>query len=588
MKLLQILNEASDLDLDAVKAALKKDKNTKILFKKDSTLADVEDKAKFIQTLKFLMLNNKKVLAFVKSRSMDPAPGQKNSWGAVKNISSAELSKYRSIKADELDEHDFQMLKTIVKDTFSEHGDVTSGKMSTKTKKEIEEWVNGNNRWHSLSAPAQRELESIESLKPNKKVVLYRGILFKKYDLEKRTRYDGVTEEGNGLKFLKQIREGSKTIDLNWDRPSSWTTSKQIATQFAKYGPAESNFSATLQWLERGSNAIDGELGYVIAIHANPSDVLVDISKIRQAMNAQHGDEGELILKPGKYLGKIVSKYTVKGEVSDEEQAEIDKNGSELVNQIYADIEKIGKLKIDELASKVPTTNLYNTPHLRETTFEAHDFDTLMNPAKLKVLVRLKSETNAVFEKYQALLKDIDEKYSHLDITGDMVSAMDDEGQKKIKIIRKFMERVKETIKSQHFEKTGMKGPIHSAPIDKVRTAIGSPSQIKELTDRLRFSSDPRISDKELGRWFNTRYEELTGKGLSSRFDMLGSAKQDPAVMMVIKDIFDKAGINGLKADKKGMLEDFRDLVRSIYRNLTLISKMKYSHDVIFGEDAGR
>jgi hypothetical protein len=69
---------------------------------------------------------------------------------------------------------------------------------------------------------------------------------------------------------------------------------------------------------------------------------------------------------------------------------------------------------------------------------------------------------------------------------------------------------------------------------------------------------------------------------------MLGSAKQDPAVMMVIKDIFDKAGINGLKADKKGMLEDFRDLVRSIYRNLTLISKMKYSHDVIFGEDAGR
>ena len=164
MKLLQILNEASDLDLDAVKAALKKDKNTKILFKKDSTLADVEDKAKFIQTLKFLMLNNKKVLAFVKSRSMDPAPGQKNSWGAVKNISSAELSKYRSIKADELDEHDFQMLKTIVKDTFSEHGDVTSGKMSTKTKKEIEEWVNGNNRWHSLSAPAQRELESIESI----------------------------------------------------------------------------------------------------------------------------------------------------------------------------------------------------------------------------------------------------------------------------------------------------------------------------------------------------------------------------------------------------------------------------------------
>ena len=66
MKLLQILNEASDLDLDAVKAALKKDKNTKILFKKDSTLADVEDKAKFIQTLKFLMLHHLAFLMFTK------------------------------------------------------------------------------------------------------------------------------------------------------------------------------------------------------------------------------------------------------------------------------------------------------------------------------------------------------------------------------------------------------------------------------------------------------------------------------------------------------------------------------------------
>lgn len=582
MQLLQLLQEASDIDLDAVKAALKKDKNTKILFKKDSTLDDVEDKQKFLKTLKFLMFNNKNVLSFVKSRTVEPAAGQKNGWGAVKNISSAEFSKYRSITVDKLDAHDFQMFKTIVKDVFSEHGDVTSGKMSTKAKKEIEEWVNGNNRWHSLSTHTQRELASIDALKPNKKVVLYRGILFKKYDLEKRTKYDGTTEEGNGLKFLKQIRDGSKIIDLNWDRPSSWTTSKQIATQFAKYGPAESNFSATLQWLERGQNAIDGELGYVIAIHANPEDVLVDVSKIRQAMNAQHGDEGELILKPGKYLGKIISKYTVKGEVSDEEQAELDKNGTETINQIYADIEKIGKLKIDELSAKVPTTNMYNLAHLRETTFDAHDFETLLNPAKLKVLVRLKDETSKVFEKYQALLKDIDEKYSHLDITGDMVSAMDDEGQKKIKTIRKFMERVKETIKSQYFEKSGMKGPIHSAPVNVVRTALGSPGAIKELSDRLRFSSDPRVSDKDLGRWFDSQYKELTGKSLSSRFDMLGSAKQDPAVMMVIKDIFDKAHISGVKDDKKGMLEQFRDLVRSVFRTLSMIAKMKRAHDIIF------
>lgn len=581
MKLLQMLQEASSADLEEVKKQLKKLPETKVLFKKDSTLADVPDVGKFLATLKFHLFNNRNLLDFAKSRTLPSTnPDAKYGHYAIKNVSAGEIAKYRQITADKIDEHDFQFFKQLIKEIFSEYASTAAGKLTPRAKKEVENWVNGNSGYHELSRATQTELSSFKDFKPTKKILLYRGILFKKYALESRKTWDGKTEEGNGLKFLKQIRDNSKIIDIEWDRPSSWTTSKEVADRFAKYGPAESTFSATLNWLNRGERAIDGELGFVIAIHANPDDVLVDISKIQNSFHQQHGDEGEVIIKPGKYFGKIVKKYTVHGEVDVANPEDASKN-RELLDNAYSDVIKIEKLPIPDIIKKIPVTNLYNQPHLRDTTFEHYDFDSLVNPDKAKVVLRMTDDINAAFEKYQAYLKDIAEKYKDIEFTTDMANVGDEESLKKLKKIKQIIEKMKETVKSSHFADTGNKGPIWNIPVDKYRMSFGEPREIKELSDRLRFSSDPKVSDKDLAHWFNNYYKELTGESLSSRFDMLGVAKQDPAVEKVLRDFWHKLGIKSYPETKKEALTDFRNIVRRLYRNVGMMSKLKSAYEVI-------
>ena len=95
MKLLQMLQEASSADLEEVKKQLKKLPETKVLFKKDSTLADVPDVGKFLATLKFHLFNNRNLLDFAKSRTLPSTnPDAKYGHYAVKNVSAGEIANY--------------------------------------------------------------------------------------------------------------------------------------------------------------------------------------------------------------------------------------------------------------------------------------------------------------------------------------------------------------------------------------------------------------------------------------------------------------------------------------------------------------
>ena len=117
-----MLQEASSADLEEVKKQLKKLPETKVLFKKDSTLADVPDVGKFLATLKFHLFNNRNLLDFAKSRTLPSTnPDAKYGHYAIKNVSAGEIAKYRQITADKIDEHDFQF-KLVHAKKFLEEG----------------------------------------------------------------------------------------------------------------------------------------------------------------------------------------------------------------------------------------------------------------------------------------------------------------------------------------------------------------------------------------------------------------------------------------------------------------------------------
>jgi len=583
MKFIQMLQEASNAELETVKAALKKDPNTKVLFQSVSTLDSVKDKGAFLATVKYHLLNNKNVIDFARSRSVNKdAPNNQHS-GAVKNISSYHLFKLRKLRAETLSPAEFSELKYFVKDLFAEHTVVQKGTISAKTRKELSDWVNGNGRNFNLSRAAIAELTSLPNIKPTEKIALYRGVLFKTYDLEKKRDYSDWNSEkmvdGNGLAFIKQIRQGTKILDLDWDNPSSWSTAPQIAERFAKYGPADSSFGATMQWLQRGADKreIDGELGFVFMIQADPKDIILDVDMVSDVLQMNHGSEGEVILKPGKYFAKIVKRYTVRGEVPPE--GEDIGSKSKVVHAIHYEFQKLQDLKIGNIIKKVPVTHMSDNPSYRENTWDYNDLGVLFSDSfmnKLKILNSMTDEIHSAFEKFQAVSKELHDKYKDVELTSDMVDVQNDEEVKIFKTVQKLMNQGNKKIRSSHFGDR-RDGPIFEVPRDKLRMAMGEPSYLKELSDNLRYAGgtvELRINGRELGSWFDHQYKKITGKGISSRFDMLGTAKQKPAVELVLKDFFKELGYP-YPEDYKEALTNFKSLLVRGYRNLKLLSILR-------------
>lgn len=581
MQFLKMLQEASEADLEAVKVALKKDPNTKVLFQSASTLNDVRDKGVFLSTLKFHLLNNKKVKEFALSRTVDKE--SKDVWGggAVKNVSTYHFNSLRQLQEKDLNEGYFDQIKLFVKDLFSEHASVQRGTISAQTKKELKDWVNGNGRHFNLSKLATAELTSLPNLRPTEKIVLYRGILFKKWDMEKTRDYDKsswenpVMKDGNGMAFLKSIRPNTKIVDLEWNNPSSWTTSKNVAERFAKYGPADSSFGATMQWLQRGAEnrAIDGELGFVLAIFADPKDIILDVDKLGELIPMQHGSEGEVILKPGKYFAKIVKRYTVSGEVPPE--GKDTNSGTKIVQEMHYEIKKLEDLKLKQLLNKVPKSYLHNDPRNRENTFEFYDNSIFSDIPRLQMVFHMTDEIHAAIEKYQEIIKRLHEKFKDVNLTTDMIDPTDEEQVKQLKIVQEVMKSGTDRTRSSHF-KDGY-GPYHELPRDKLRMSKKEPSIVKELIDNLKHAGGTvrlRINGRELGSWFDYHYKLITGKGVSSRFDMLGEAKQKPAVDTVLKDFLPKFGVTFKEDDYKANLENFKNIFVRCWRNAKLLSDL--------------
>lgn len=189
-------------------------------------------------------------------------------------------------------------------------GRVQRGALSAAARKELADWVNSN-RSFSVSPSLVRELAATPGIRPDRPVLLYRGLLFRRW------QFDDETHPRSALRFLAAARGGQRGLTVNGDRASSWTTDPEVAERFARYGAASSSFGAMFQSLHRArqNHAIDGEMGIVIATLARPEDVLVDLGRVDLGHHQQHGDEAEMILKPGARTVKIVRLWNQAGEV---------------------------------------------------------------------------------------------------------------------------------------------------------------------------------------------------------------------------------------------------------------------------------
>ncbi len=580
MKFIRLLQEASEAKLEDIKTALKKDSITKILFSKTGSFSDIIDKEKFIATIKYHLLNNRNVLDFAATRSMPAKDGVKSHYG-IKNISAGELASLRKLTASNFDESDFNQLKLFVSDLFKEHKNSLEGVISSDARKELTDWANANGRFFNLSNRTQQELKSVSSIRPDKKVVLYRGLLFKDYDLTSRKTYDGTNVEGNGLKFMKNIRDGKDIVDIEWERPSSWTTSKEIAERFAKFSAQQSSFSATMNWLSRGKDAIDGEIGFVISTLANPKDILVDMNRLRTGLGLNHGNEGEIILAPGKITARVVEKYNKKGKI-EKGNTEAAKEKEDQLKEAKSIIKKIEKLKILDLIKKVPETTKFNNPNLRSNTLDSSDMDDLFHDSKTPVILKMTDDINKQYESLVKLLKEFKDKFSDVEFTTDYANVNDEASMKLLKTIKNIQKYTKETIRNSHFKEG--RGSVIDLPLDKYRMSFGNPYDIAETADKIRFvngdSVKPRIYGKNLGHWFNEYYKKLTGETISSKFEMLGEAKQKPAVEKVLKDLFDKYKIPYSDSYKEN-IDTFINVARRIHRNTRLLSRMNSIYESI-------
>lgn len=556
MSILQILQEASALSIEDIKKALKKDAHASVVLRVGAKLEDVVDKDKFLTSIKFHVFNNDEVKKFVASRDN------------VKDVSLREFSTIRTAKSSELDEKMFDTIVGFTKKLFKEHGTVVKGSMSAELKKLLNGWFNTSGQYYVMPPWAEKELTSIPGIKPAGKIVLYRGVLFGKNSLEERTKYDGTLEIGNGLKFLKSIRSDKKTVDLEWDRPSSWSKDKDVAIRFAKYAPAQSQFSAMSGWLARAGEKreIDGMLGYVISIHADPDDVLIDTEKFNANFHMKHGDEREVILKPGEYQARIVKKYTVAGEVDPTASAPV----THQLDEVFADALALAT----SLDMGIAGTAAADAPH----TSSYYSINTLRNIKDFTVLAS-KGATTASLHNWQHAIDFYNEKLSTVnvdDLRPDNFLG-DDTARKNAKLLLQAIEWFSGKVTHSKFDNSKLSGPRTELTAEEYRTTLKS-NQIQSIEPALLIGSHvtggavSALSD--IAKFLNV---PIPSAGIKS------AAKQQELISAIIPAFFDKLNLEqtDISSDKR----TFINVLKIAYRNAVMINSLLHIKDILSGID---
>ena len=540
MLTLQILQEASQTSLADLKKEISKNPIVKVLLKKDLSIADISDPAKFVATIKFLLLNNDNVIQFVKSRAH------------IKSLRPNEFNDLRKITVDNLETR-LDHLKMFTDDLFREFTFTEKSNITADTKKELKDWVNSNGKYHNLSSASIRELKTLKGLKPDQPIRLYRGVLFTKYDLEQKSNYDGTMYDGNGLRFLKQIKANERTIELDWEKPSSWTTDINVAERFAKYGPANSSFEATFQWLGRGQKKIDGELGYVISTLAHPNDVLFMTDKLNVSFHFQHGNESEVVLAPGMRLARVVKKYTVHGEVDPVEHAQLGaKKSADLTDKFLVYKENNETSAFLESISDFDFESFHSN-HLGNLLKNENILKRLSNPVFTK-------NVNSLYEKWLKFAKTIAD-YDKSALNGI-------NNPEKIQAFKNLIDTANESVRTKK-SKTGELRLV-DLPLDEVRSHLGSFYELKDFEMQIS-SNRPKIEDRSLANIFTDLYKRITGEEAPANFNRFGSEKQIQVIEPVIDYIL---SITDPSSKIENKYFSFLNSMRRLYRNIKILRSL--------------
>jgi hypothetical protein len=166
---------------------------------------------------------------------------------------------------------------------------ITEKKLSTATKANVMKWI--KQAGVELHQTSIDELRNNPTIKPNNRVVLYRGLLFDKLDIT------------------------SNKFKYNTDKPSSWSKDYDVACRFGKYSELNTDSEILASFfvsMRRGQ--IDRNIGIVIKYEFNPNDILLDCDLIPNKMSGRKFEyEKEVIVSPIEATCEIVTIFTKKG-----------------------------------------------------------------------------------------------------------------------------------------------------------------------------------------------------------------------------------------------------------------------------------
>lgn len=199
----------------------------------------------------------------------------------------------------------------VLKEFAKRASGIKRGALTARAKKELRDYMDSVGGRMKPSQATIDEIMSVPALRPNKPVVLYRGLMFE------RSSYRPEDSEAKMAPFLKAIRAGKRSLTLPQDKLSSWSYSPAIAERFARYKANYGKMDGMMSFLSRSKEQrhIDGELGVVVQLIARPEDILVDTTMVDLGYNGGGYNEAEVILKPGAKLVRIFVAFNQQGQL---------------------------------------------------------------------------------------------------------------------------------------------------------------------------------------------------------------------------------------------------------------------------------